>query len=184
MEIDPRSSSMLFFNMVALSWAPPSWILNSAPDWLKITSICLGFPLTYVCKCVVFNVFSIKCCFTLNLWYLCYCACVCYHFDISWQSNIFHLGVESIYDPYITLGQLGRYCACVLDLFNARGRSTTSLLFLDWAKEYSVVSRHISPRDLPCSPPRFSRQYCNLGTSPWSSCLRSVGFAHAIKLSF
>ena len=23
-EIDPRSSSMLFFNMVALSWAPPS----------------------------------------------------------------------------------------------------------------------------------------------------------------
>ena len=42
MEIDPRSSSMLFSNTVALSWAPPPWILNSAPYWLKITSICLG----------------------------------------------------------------------------------------------------------------------------------------------
>ena len=52
-------------------------------------------------------------------------------------------------------------------------------LFLDWAKECSVVSRHLFPRDLLRSPPRFSRQYCNLGRSPWSRCLPSVGFAHA-----
>lgn len=39
-------------------------------------------------------------------------------------------------------------------------------------------SRHLSPRDLPCSPPQFSWQWCNLSTSPWSSFPGWVNFEH------
>ena len=55
-----------------------------------------------------------------------------------------------------------------------------TLLFLDWAKECSFVSRHLfHVTSFVAHHGSLGRQHCNLGTSPWSRRLRSVGFAHA-----